>query len=180
MEPTSPADDGEQERRVPWAPVAVFATIGVLVAADLVTDVRSGTEIGHAAVELFVFALAGGGAALLWRAARRARREARRLRQDLTRALAESEHFRKESREALEGLGVAIDRQFERWALTPAEREVALLLLKGLSLKEVADARSTSERTARQQALGVYRKSGLSGRAELAAFFLEDLLLPSR
>jgi hypothetical protein len=26
----------------------------------------------------------------------------------------------------------------------------------------------------------VYRKSGLSGRAELSAFFLEDLLLPLR
>jgi hypothetical protein len=30
----------------------------------------------------------------------------------------------------------------------------------------------------RHQALAVYRKSGLGGRAELAAFFLEDLLLP--
>ena len=38
--------------------------------------------------------------------------------------------------------------------------------------------RSTSETTIRQQALGVYRKSGLRSRAERAAFFLEDLLLP--
>jgi hypothetical protein len=30
----------------------------------------------------------------------------------------------------------------------------------------------------RQQALAVYRKSGLNGRNDLAAFFLEDLLLP--
>jgi hypothetical protein len=30
----------------------------------------------------------------------------------------------------------------------------------------------------RQQAIAVYRKSGLAGRAELSAFFLEDLLLP--
>ncbi len=30
----------------------------------------------------------------------------------------------------------------------------------------------------RQHAVAVYRKSGLSGRAELSAFFLEDLLLP--
>jgi DNA-binding NarL/FixJ family response regulator len=55
---------------------------------------------------------------------------------------------------------------------------VGLLLLKGLSLKEAAEARQTSERTVRQQALAVYRKAGLAGRAELAAFFLEDLLLP--
>ncbi|MCZ7679332.1 MAG: hypothetical protein M5U28_11460 [Sandaracinaceae bacterium] len=55
---------------------------------------------------------------------------------------------------------------------------MCLLLLKGLSLKEIAAARDTGERTAREQARAVYRKSGLSGRAELAAFFLEDLLAP--
>ena len=64
--------------------------------------------------------------------------------------------------------------------LTPAEREVGLLLLKGLSHKEAADVRNTSETTIRQQALAVYRKAGLRNRADLSAFFLEDLLLPSR
>jgi len=86
--------------------------------------------------------------------------------------------WRAEAEEALRGLGAAIDRQFERWGLSPAEREVALHLLKGLSLKDAALERKTSERTVRQQALAVYRKAGLAGRAELAAFFLEDLLLP--
>ena len=70
----------------------------------------------------------------------------------------------------------AIDRQFDRWELTPAEREVGLLLLKGLSLREIAEVRGTSERTTREQARNVYRKGGLAGRAELSAFFLEDLL----
>jgi DNA-binding NarL/FixJ family response regulator len=62
--------------------------------------------------------------------------------------------------------------------LTAAEREVGLLLLKGLSHKEVAAARGTSETTIRQQALAVYRKAGLRNRSDLSAFFLEDLLLP--
>jgi DNA-binding NarL/FixJ family response regulator len=57
---------------------------------------------------------------------------------------------------------------------------VALLLVKGLALKDVAQVRATSERTVRQQSLAIYRKSGLAGRAELAAFFLEDLLSPRR
>ena len=30
----------------------------------------------------------------------------------------------------------------------------------------------------REQARALYRKAGLSGRASLSAFFLEDLLLP--
>ena len=52
------------------------------------------------------------------------------------------------------------------------------LLLKGLSLKEIADIRHTTEKTARAQSGSIYAKSGLSGRSELAAFFLEDLLVP--
>ena len=52
------------------------------------------------------------------------------------------------------------------------------MLLKGFSHKEIAALRETSERTIREQARAVYRKAGLSGRASLSAFFLEDLLLP--
>ncbi len=89
------------------------------------------------------------------------------------------DRFRTESGEAMRGLAAAIDRQFERWSLSSAEAEVALLLLKGLPTKQIAEVRETSERTVRQQALAVYRKAGLGGRAELAAFFLEDLLLPA-
>jgi DNA-binding CsgD family transcriptional regulator len=91
---------------------------------------------------------------------------------------AEAARWRQEARELLQGLGAALDRQFERWALSPAEKEVALLLLKGLSHKELAEVRSITEATARQQARAVYKKAGLTGRHDLAAFFLEDLLLP--
>jgi len=52
-------------------------------------------------------------------------------------------------------------------------------LLKGLSHREIADIRGVSERTVRQQSRALYRKAGLSGRADLAAYFLEDLLLPT-
>ena len=48
-----------------------------------------------------------------------------------------------------------------------------------LSLKEIAEIRKTTEKTARAQSVAVYAKAGLGGRSELAAFFLEDLLLPS-
>nr|HMN69592.1 helix-turn-helix transcriptional regulator [Bdellovibrionales bacterium] len=70
-------------------------------------------------------------------------------------------------------------RQLTSWKLTISEKEVAFLLLKGLSLKEIAEIRKTSEKTARAQSTAIYEKSGLSGRSELAAFFLEDLLGPS-
>jgi DNA-binding CsgD family transcriptional regulator len=128
--------------------------------------------------EAAIMALALAGAVTLWRQLRSARQRADRLSVDLETARREAERFRNEAHDALRGLGEAIDRQFSRWQLTPAEREVGLLLLKGLSHKEAAAARSTGENTIRQQALAIYRKSGLRNRSELSAFFLEDLLLP--
>lgn len=163
------------------APVAalLFVAIAVLIGLDVAADYRSGTEVAHLLTEGLVMALALSGAVALWRQLRRARRRTTQLTVDLATARREAERFRNEARDALRGLGEAIDRQFLRWELTPAEREVGLLLLKGLSHKEVAAARSTSETTIRQQALSVYRKSGLRNRSELSAFFLEDLLLPA-
>ncbi len=78
----------------------------------------------------------------------------------------------------IDGLAGAIDEQLERWHLSAAEKDIALLLLKGLEHKEIAELRGVSETTVRQQARSLYRKAGLAGRHELAAFFLEDLLGP--
>jgi len=163
------------------APVSagLFAVIAGLIAIDIAADYRSGTEIHHLVTEAAVMALAVAGAVALWRQLRSTRQRAERLSIDLEAARRQADRFREEARDALRGLGDAIDRQFTRWQLTPAEREVGVLLLKGLSHKEVAAARSTSETTIRQQALAIYRKAGLRNRSELSAFFLEDLLLPA-
>jgi DNA-binding CsgD family transcriptional regulator len=158
--------------------VALFAAIAVLIGVDLAADSQTGVERGHLAIEALVIALAVVGVISLWREFLTAETLAARLRVDLEAARAQAERYRQEAQEALQGLGEAIDSQFERWQLTPAEREVGLLMLKGLSHREVAEIRQTSDATVRQQALMVYRKSGLANRSELSAFFLEDLLLP--
>ncbi len=103
----------------------------------------------------------------------------RALLADLRVARVEGAQWRSEMTELLRGLGAAIDAQFDRWGLTDAEREVAMLMLKGLSHREIGAVRDTSERTVRQQAQAIYRKANLSGRTALSAFFLEDLLLPA-
>jgi DNA-binding NarL/FixJ family response regulator len=64
-----------------------------------------------------------------------------------------------------------------RWYRSSSEKEVALLLLKGLSLKEIAQLRETAEKTVPAQSVAIDSKSGLAGRSELSAFFLEDLLV---
>lgn len=164
--------------------VAFFA-VAVLAGVDVASDLREGTTVGHVLAEGGVIVVGLVGAVVVarqllrdLRRARSAQAEARALAERLQATEAEAARWRNEARSLLDGLGAALDRQFERWALSPAEKEVALLLLKGLSHKEIAEVRSITEATARQQARAVYRKAGLSGRNDLAAFFLEDLLLP--
>ena len=97
------------------------------------------------------------------------------MREDLARAAAMGEAWRAGNAEALDDLAAAIEAQFDAWSLTPAEADIAGLLLKGVSLRDIAALRRTSEPTIRQQAQSIYRKSGLAGRRELAAYFLESL-----
>jgi len=72
-----------------------------------------------------------------------------------------------------------INTEFAGWKLTESENEIGWLLLKGLSFKEIAEARGTSERTVRQQARAIYAKSGLSSRSDVAAYFFEDFVFGS-
>jgi DNA-binding CsgD family transcriptional regulator len=117
--------------------------------------------------------------ALLWRGWWRSRRTLIETRNVLAERSAERDAWRASADAALAGLGKAISERFAGWGLTPVEREIALLLLKGRSHKQIAYTTGRSERTVRQHAVAVYQKSGLNGRAELAAFFLEDILLPN-
>lgn len=166
----------ESRLRLPLA-LLLFA-IAVGGAVDLVFDAPESWLSFHVLYEAL---LTLGGlltASWLWLGWRRAEREAAELTRLVAERQLERDAWRASARSALAGLADAIGSQLERWGLTPAEREVAILLLKGRSHKEIAAATGRSERTVRQHAVSAYGKAGLGGRAELAAFFLEDLPSP--
>ncbi len=177
-----PAARADAPARRPWVVAVaggVFLVIAALLCLDYLSDAPTRDLRLHAATELTLMAIAVVAGIWSWARFLSARRREQLLRRDLERVRAEAERWRHDASAVLRGLGAAIDAQFETWGLSSAEREVALLLLKGLAHKEIAEARGTNEKTVRQQALSAYRKAGLAGRAELSAFFLEDLLLPS-
>ena len=70
----------------------------------------------------------------------------------------------------------AIDTQFDLWELTSTEREVALMLIKGYSVIEIATLRQKSEKTIGNQTSSVYRKADVQGRHELAGLFFEEII----
>ncbi|HEY5618378.1 MAG TPA: LuxR C-terminal-related transcriptional regulator [Vicinamibacterales bacterium] len=162
-----------------WALVAVVAGVGLFIALEMLEEPNlSMLDLALELVGIVPVVTTSVGLAVLFRVAARQREEHLTVIRDLEVARIQGERWRSEARTLLNGLGEAIDAQFSRWNLTEAEREVALLLLKGLSLKEIAAVRASTERTVRAQARSLYSKAGLTGRAALSAFFLEDLLAP--
>lgn len=162
-----------------WAVVAVVLGIALMVGIEWIEEPEaSALSLLLEVLKVAPVVLTSVGVGLLFRVTQRQRDEHLQVIRDLEIARLQGQRWRSESRTLLNGLGQAIDAQFTRWNLTDAEREVALLLLKGLSTKEIATVRASSERTAREHAHAIYAKAGLSGRAALSAFFLEDLLAP--
>ena len=161
--------------------VVVFTLVTVVLGGttDLLLDRPATIWTPHVLLELVLVVVSAGTAIYLARGWYASRRQLRGLRTDLAGRQREREAWRAAARKSLEGLALEVDRQFAEWALTPTEREVALMLLKGFSLAQIARLGDRSERTVRQHAIAVYRKAGLAGRAELSGFFLGDLLLPA-
>ena len=69
-----------------------------------------------------------------------------------------------------------LGQYFDDWKLTPAERDVALFLIKGLPFSDIAKLRNTREGTVKAQCNAIYNKVDVTGRAQLLSFFIEELL----
>jgi DNA-binding CsgD family transcriptional regulator len=153
-----------------------FLAIGILTVVDIVEDAIEGTTIAHISVEALIVIFALLGAWHFWcRTTSKLQGDFDLLRGQLREALDSNQEFRAENEKLYRGFVEAVEQQFEKWGMSRAESEVAFMLLKGLSVKEIAVARDSSENTVRQQSAAIYRKSKLEGRAQLAAYFLDDL-----
>ncbi len=69
-----------------------------------------------------------------------------------------------------------IERHLDAWQLSPAERDVALLSIKGATIPEIARMRGSREGTVKAQNAAIYRKAGVSSRAELISVLIEELI----
>lgn len=154
----------------------MLAAIG-FIGGDAYEDLSHGSSGLHVMMEGIILICLVIGVIIIWRQLIVAKLHEHSLSLDLNRAQVDLENYRKKTEGLSQGLAKKIDEQLEAWALTRAEKEVALLMLKGLASKEIADIRQTSEKTIRQQSTAIYKKSNLANRQELAAFFLEDLLV---
>ena len=153
------------ERAVLWTLLAVQSASGGFFLFDAVFDrvVGEGVEAArvHDSLELFIaVALLAGIGLTVVNIRRLHLRETRLARQvDL----------------AASNFADVIEAHFDDWKLTASERDIALLVLKGLSTADIAGVRRTAEGTVKAQTSSVYRKSGVSGRMQLLSLFVDEL-----
>ncbi len=155
----------------------ILAIIMVLNFFDVLTDISLGVPAWHIFEEsLIVLASAFGTVFLLLEIRGRTKHIAH-----LKQALAASDNkllnISEEMQTARTKYSEVIYQQFNDWQLTKSEQEVAMLLLKGLSFREISGVRDTQEKTVRQQASKIYSKANVEGRHEFSAWFLDDFLV---
>ncbi len=156
--------------------ILVLSVIGMANLYDLAIDLSYGSSTWHLVEEALVIAISVSVIIWLLLHLRAQKRELEQIKQEITQQRKRKTSAGDEGQEARSRLGEIIRQQFQRWQLTSGEQEVALLLLKGLSFKEIAAVRDTHEKTVRQQASAIYRKAGVNGRHAFAAWFIEDFL----
>lgn len=161
---------------VPILVPGILLLVAIGGAVDLAFDRPASWTSPHVVFEVLLMTVSLTSSIVLWLGWRRTGHALVRAESEIARSRAERDAWRKSAESALSGFRAEVDRQFERWGLTPTEREVAMLLLQGHGHKQIAGRTGRSERTVRQHAVSVYEKSGLGGRAELAGFFLEGLV----
>ncbi|WP_420429473.1 helix-turn-helix transcriptional regulator [Algiphilus sp.] len=170
------SNEAMTERQRDYLTLALTLLIVLATAVDIGLDASAGTPLRHILHEVLLMAAALGLAAWVAGDLRRKTREVAQLREELNVVARAGAPRNAEVEAARTSLSHAIDSQFADWGLSQGEKDVGRLLLKGLSIREIAALRETQEKTVRQQASAIYRKADLPGRHAFAAWFLEDLL----
>lgn len=153
--------------------------VGSLSVADVFFDKNDQLSSAHLMGELFLITISFFGSAFFIYQALLHRKRNTNLREKVSDLENKNSDYLKQVDSFRKGLSEAIDNQFTKWSFTPSEKEVGIMIIKGLSYHEIADARGISERTARNQGSSLLNKAQLKNKSELMAFFLEDLLYPN-
>jgi len=155
---------------------ATLTTIMILNGLDVVTDIGLGVPVWHIVEESFIVLISAIGAVYLIIDIHKSTKKLEHLAETLSDSQLHLKNITEKMKTARKQYSEVIHQQFEDWSLTSGEQQVGMLLLKGLSFKEMAVVRETKEKTIRQQASTIYGKAGLEGRHEFSAWFLEDFL----
>lgn len=74
------------------------------------------------------------------------------------------------------GFQSLLHSEFAAWDLSPSERDVALLVIKGFSNPEIANIMGKSEGTVKTQSNAIFRKAGVNSRVQLVGLIVDRMV----
>ncbi len=157
--------------------IIMLFTVIAINTTDFLKDILHGDEWLHISLEVITVFLSFWGIVMLVQQINNRTREISKLNKKIEKGEKDLALSHTKLKEIGREYSIYLHKQFDDWNLTPSEKDVALILLKGLSFKEMAEVRNTKEKTIRQQASTIYRKSSVAGRHEFSAWFFEDMLV---
>ncbi len=89
---------------------------------------------------------------------------------------AERDVLRSDLRSLRGEFDAVLQARFALWHLSPAQRDVALLTLRGLRIADIARMRACAEGTVKAHLSAVFRAAGVGTRNELQGLFMEEFL----
>jgi DNA-binding CsgD family transcriptional regulator len=149
--------------------------LSIFTAIDIVDDIQNGLPIKHWLHELILVILSVIFIIYKLRLAFIKDEQIAKISNSLVQAQGEVDFYKNKVTAIKSDFSEVVLNQFRLWGLSKGESDIALLLIKGLSMKEIASIRESNEGTVRQQSLAIYKKSHLENRKHLSAYFLDDL-----
>ncbi len=157
--------------------IAMLFLVIAINTTDFLKDILHGDDWLHVTLEMITVFLSLWGIVMIVQQINNRSLRISQLNKEVQKSQKDLALSRTKLKEIGREYSIYLHKQFDDWGLTPSEKDVALILLKGLSFKEMAEVRDTKEKTIRQQASTIYKKSNVSGRHEFAAWFFEDMLV---
>lgn len=158
----------------------MFLGLLVLLVLDIHADYTYGIPFQHMILEIFLFfGCLVGFSYFSDLALKRYKQQGQKLitlTRDLESKNGQIQSLNNKVKSYREEFRADIESCFKNWGFTKAEADVANLLLKGLSIKEISEVRSSNEQTVRSQCSSVYKKSKMENRSQLSSYFLDDLV----
>lgn len=154
-----------------WVGAGIYVLSALAYLSDVVGEITGFYLLGrdwiaHELISILTLIGFLTGAVIIWRSQRRLLQRNREVEQHLR--AARGEFF------------AMLEVQFDEWGLSEAERDIALLTVKGLSVAEIAACRNTSQGTIKSQSSAIYRKAGVRSRTQLLGILIEELLVEDR
>jgi len=153
----------------------IFSIIILFTSVDIITDLQEGLSLEHISHEVGISLLCLILIFYQLKVIRRKRITIINIEKNVEQLSQENREIKNQLKKLSGDFHQIINLQMVQWKFSDGEKDIGKLIMKGLSMKEIAEIRQTTESTVRQQATSIYRKANLHGRQEFIAYFLEDL-----